>query len=123
MCKASDMAFSGKITRYYDRSPHNGFCLAREMLEFAEPASNQPGGTMHSLPQRLHQNPGQIPPEVPNIPAPQPEIEPVRSPEPEVSPLPDQPSTPEGPSGPEITPDPGYPEAPQPTEGAGRHLH
>jgi hypothetical protein len=46
----------------------------------------------------------------------------VRSPEPEIEPLPDTPSTPEGPNGPEITPDPGYPEAPQPS-GFLRSLH
>lgn len=79
---------------------------------------------IHSL--HLHQDPGQIPPEVPNIPAPQPEIQPNSTPEPEIAPLPGDPASPESPTGPEITPDPGYPEVPQPMDPVGmaaRLLH
>ena len=61
---------------------------------------------------RLHQEPGQIPPEVPNVPSPQPEIEPGRTPQPEMPPPSQDPIMPDSPSGPEIMPEPTPTEVP-----------
>ena len=53
-------------------------------------------------PLRLHRNPGDTPPEVPNVPSPQPEMQP-----PEQDPI-----SPHTPTGPGIVPEPSTPEMP-----------
>jgi len=53
-----------------------------------------------------------IPPEIPVIPDPQPEIEPDRTPDPEIPPPSRDPVEPPGPDGPEIVPEHSPPEAP-----------
>jgi hypothetical protein len=63
-------------------------------------------------PLRLHQNPGDIPPEVPNVPSPQPEINPGYEPQPEMPPAEQDPISPDSPSGPGIVPQPSTPEMP-----------
>ena len=74
--------------------------------------------------QRLHQNPGEIPPEVPNVPAPQPEIEPGNTPQPELPPPSQDPVAPDSPAGPEVMPGPAPQEVPpSPRMGASRRLH
>jgi len=73
---------------------------------------------------RMHQDPGQIPPEVPNVPSPQPDIQPGRTPEPEMPPPSEDPYLPDSPTGPEIEPDTMPQEIPpSPRMGAGRWLH
>jgi hypothetical protein len=59
----------------------------------------------------MHQ-PGHIPPEIPAVPNPQPDIEPSRQPQPELPEPPDVPGLPATPATPEIIPDPGVPEIP-----------
>lgn len=65
-----------------------------------------------SLP-RFHHQPGHIPPEVPAVPSPQPEIEPSTPGQPELPEPTEEPGMPADPHAPEITPDPGVPEVPQ----------
>lgn len=70
----------------------------------------------HMHEQRQHQDPGHLPPEIPSIPNPQPDIEPAQRPGPEFPvPEPDI-DTPEGPAGPEIIPEPSAPEYVPPAE-------
>jgi hypothetical protein len=77
-----------------------------------------------TTPLRLHQNPGDIPPEVPNIPSPQPEINPGYEPQPEMPPSEQDPISPDSPSGPGIVPQPSTPEMPPlPEMGARAWLH
>lgn len=64
--------------------------------------------------QRLHQEPGQIPPEVPNVPSPQPEIEPGNTPQPEMPPPAQDPIMPDSPTGPDVMPGPRPEEVPPP---------
>jgi hypothetical protein len=72
----------------------------------------------------LHQNPGDIPPEVPNVPSPQPDIDPGRTPQPEMPPPSQDQIMPDSPSGPEIMPEPTPQEVPiGPQMGAARWLH
>ena len=72
----------------------------------------------------LHQDPGQIPPEVPNVPSPQPEIEPGRTPQPEMPPPSQDPLMPDSPSGPDVMPEPAPQEVPMtPRMDARRWLH
>ena len=72
----------------------------------------------------LHQEPGQIPPEVPNVPSPQPEVEPGSTPQPEMPPPSQDPIMPDSPTGPEIMPDPAPQEIPpSPRMNAGRTRH
>ena len=74
--------------------------------------------------QRMHQDPGQIPPEVPNAPSPQPEIEPGNIPQPEMPPPSQDPYMPDSPTGPEVMPEPTPTEVPQtPGMEAGRWVH
>jgi hypothetical protein len=57
-------------------------------------------------------DPARPPAEIPVTPNPQPEIEPAQQPEPEIPQLPPDTSTPYGPQGPEIFPDPSPTEFP-----------
>ena len=68
----------------------------------------------------LHQDPGQIPPEVPNVPSPQPEVEPGRTPQPEMPPPSQDPIMPDSPSGPEVMPEPTPQEVPVSPQMRGR---
>lgn len=73
---------------------------------------------------RLHQEPGQIPPEVPNVPSPQPEIEPGSTPQPEMPPPSQDPIMPDSPTGSEVMPEQAPQEVPAtPRMDAGRWLH
>jgi len=72
---------------------------------------------------RVHQDPGQIPPEVPNVPSPQPDINPGGTPQPEMPPPSEDPYLPDSPSGPEIEPDPMPQEIPPPPRMGSRLLH
>jgi hypothetical protein len=63
--------------------------------------------------QRMHSEPGQIPPEVPNVPSPQPEIEPGNTPQPEMPPPSQDPYMPDSPTGPDVMPEPTPTEVPQ----------
>ena len=75
-------------------------------------------------PIRLHQNPGDIPPEVPNVPSPQPEINPGYEPQPEMPPPEQDPISPDSPSGPGVVPQPATPEVPPLPDMQGRaRLH
>ena len=72
----------------------------------------------------LRLEPGQIPPEVPNVPSPQPEVEPGRTPQPEMPPPSQDPIMPDSPSGPDVMPEPAPQEVPaSPRMEARRRLH
>ena len=75
------------------------------MFQSSTPASSTPA-------LGLHQNPGDIPPEVPNVPSPQPEIEPGREPQPEMPPPGHDPISPDSPVGPDVMPEPAPVEVP-----------